>query len=195
MVLLVGVLALAAGAAVSGLPSSVPDDVVIDAPPSTTNPAGTITTSFVPPAISEPRPTTATSVEPVDSDDTDPTDGVARSSRQTRPTESPSTSTTLVPESGLRVAVVNATNAPGVAAENVATLSGLGYTDATATNAVTESTTTSVYFSDGFGAEGRRLARQIAVDEAAVQPQPRERLTLEDVEADLWLVVGADRVP
>lgn len=195
LVLLVGVLALAAGAAVAGRPTSVPNDVVIDQPPATTGQAGTIDPSTTMTTGATTSNSTTTSAAPDLSVDT-------RQPRS-RPTDATSStepaganpSTTLVPESGLRVAVANATNFPGIATEHVAILNGLGYVDATPTDATDTADATAVFFSDGFSSEALRLAQQLGLDENAVQPHPEGELTSDDVETDLWLIVGADRVP
>ncbi len=200
LVLVVGVLALAAGAAVAGRPTSVPHDVVIDQPPATTDSVETsapIATIPTPPSTTSPTTTTTTTTiaaTDVTSSDTDPSPETTNSTSPTE-TAAVSASTTLVPESGLRLAVANATRAPGIATDHAAILRGIGYVDATAIDAATDSGTTSVYFSYGFRAEARRLAQQIGLDENVVQPRPTDSLTVDAIDADLWLVVGADRVP
>jgi len=104
-----------------------------------------------------------------------------------------STSTTLQPESELLLAVVNATDAPGLASDHVAILRGLGYTQATATDGVVTSTTTAVYFADDLRVEAVRLAQQIGIDESDVRPRPSEPLTLNGVDADLAHRGGGSR--
>ena len=190
LVLLVGVLALAAGAAVAGRPVSVPNDVVIDQRPSSPSTDGTIGSRTTTMSTS-----TTTSAEPdVTVGDSGPRPQPTAGPTPTDPAE-PSSSTTLVPESGLRVAVANGTNAPGLATEYALILNGLGYLDTTATDAAEGTAAAAVYFSDGFRSEAQRLAQQIGLNENAVQALPGRPLTLDDVDADLWLVVGADRVP
>ncbi len=192
LVLLVGVLSLAAGAAVSGRPTAVPNDVLIDRPPATTEPvepSGPIAT--IPTSTSRSTTTTLAASEVTSSD---PGTETTASPSSTEPA-AVSASTTLVPESALGVAVANGTDAPGIAAEHVAILNGLGYLDATASDALTVSATTSVYFADGFRSEARRLAQQVGLDENVVQPRPTDPLTVDAIDVDLWLVVGADRVP
>lgn len=92
--------------------------------------------------------------------------------------------------------VVNGTRQPLLGAENAALLNSLGYTNTISTDAVDkDELTTDVLFSDGFRAEAETLAGVVQVDPASVAPTPDEPITVEVVDGDLWLVLGADRVP
>ena len=105
----------------------------------------------------------------------------------------PSTPTTLVPASSLRVVVANASDASGIASRTADELRGLGYTTVSATNAASVRPNTIVVFAPGFEAEAARLASQLQVPPEQINAQPAGPITINDTPGDLWVLLGLDR--
>jgi hypothetical protein len=101
----------------------------------------------------------------------------------------------LVPTGALRIVVANAGPADRLAARTAETLRTFGYVDIAVTTATTRRPTTAVLFVPGREGEARVLAAQLGVAEDAVQPRPDGQLTVNDAQGDVWVLVGADRVP
>jgi len=197
ILLAVALVSLLAAVAVAGRPSSVPNDVVVterQVPSTTTSVASTPVTPGDTSAITVPTvpPTTATTIPPQTTGpfDTD----VASTASST--TAAPTTTSTLVEPAGLRVVVVNGTSQPGLGADNAGLLNSLGYALTVPADAVDKNElTTDVLFANGFRQEAEVLATALQIDVASVAPVPDQQFTVQLVDGDLWLMLGADRVP
>jgi hypothetical protein len=168
LVVVVAVISLLAGIAVTGLPKSVPDDVV-SSEISVTTPRPTTTTTAV-------RATTTTI-----------------KAGSTPPNPSVTAATTLAPITSLRVVVANAGSATGAAGRAASELLALGYTNVSAANARTPRADTVVVFAPGFDDEAARLAAQLGLSTQQVAPRTAAPLTGNDAPADLWVLLGRDR--
>jgi hypothetical protein len=195
----VGCLGVVLGAAISGRPQGVPNDIVVTRLPeatttttSTTSPPPRrseriVTTTSAPSRILATPPIVTTTARQVATTTAVPADV---------PSATPATSppaATLAPESGLRLVVANATDAPGLAARTLAELRTMGYSDSVPTDAVTPRLDTIIVHVHGRAGEAMRLATQAGVDPAKVRPRQSEPLTSGLDDADLWLLLGADR--
>lgn len=200
----VGALGLVLGAAISGRPQGVPNDVIVTRPPA----AATTTTTSTPdppPPRSAPATTTTTTARATSTTSTTRTLRVTTTSSSTVAVTAlttvastgastvPGPTLPLAPESGLRLVVANATDEPGLAARTLAVLRTLGYSDSVPTDAVTPRTDTVIVHVDGRSGEAMRLATQLGLDPSNVRPRRSERLTVAQDDADLWLLLGADR--
>ena len=97
---------------------------------------------------------------------------------------------------GLRVVVVNGTSQPGLGADNAGLLNSLGYALTIPVDAIDKNElTTDVLFANGFRQEAEVLATALQIDVASVAPVPDQQFTVQLVDGDLWLMLGADRVP
>jgi len=196
ILLAVALFSLLAAVAVAGLPSSVPDDVVVTErqEPSTTTsvvstPAPETGTSAT--TLTTVPPTSVTTIAP---QTTAPADTDVPSTASS--TAAPTTTSTLVEPAGLRVVVVNGTSQPGLGADNAGLLNSLGYALTIPADAVDKNElTTDVLFANGFRQEAEVLATALQIDVASVAPVPDQQFTVQLVDGDLWLVLGADRVP
>lgn len=193
LVAAVGALALVLGAAIAGPPQDVPNDVIVTRLPEST----TATTTEAPRRGSSATTTSAASRTVATSSTV--TTAALRTTATTGPTvTAPPTSPTgagvaLAPESSVRLVVANATDAPGLAARTVAVLRTMGYSDAVPTDAVTSRLDTVIVHVDGRGGEASRLATQLGVEPSQVRLRQAERLTVSEDDADLWVLLGADR--
>lgn len=205
ILLAVALFSLLAAVAVAGLPSSVPDDVVVTErqEPSTTasvvsTPAPETGTSAT--TLTTVPPTSVTTIAPQTTAPAD-TDVPSTASSTAAPTTTsstaaPTTTSTLVEPAGLRVVVVNGTSQPGLGADNAGLLNSLGYALTIPADAVDKNElTTDVLFANGFRQEAEVLATALQIDVASVAPVPEQQFTVQLVDGDLWLMLGADRVP
>ena len=196
ILLAVALFSLLAAVAVAGLPSSVPDDVVVTErqEPSTTTsvvstPAPETGTSAT--TLTTVPPTSVTTIAP---QTTAPADTDVPSTASS--TAAPTTTSTLVEPAGLRVVVVNGTSQPGLGADNAGLLNSLGYALTIPADAVDKNElTTDVLFANGFRQEAEVLATALQIDVASVAPVPDQQFTVQLVDGDVWLMLGADRVP
>ncbi len=188
----VALVSLLAAFAVAGRPSTVPSDVVIGE-----RPAPTTTTTSPPrtdpsPAPSTEPPTRSPTTVP---DTSEPPETSATDVVDTEP-DPPPTSTRVVAPAGLRVVVVNGTNQPGLGASIATILNSLGYANTLPTDAINKDAPVStIYFADGFRREAELMAESVQLDPASVIPIPDQPIAVEPVAGDVWLLVGADRVP
>jgi hypothetical protein len=193
--LLVALVALVAGIAVTGLPTHVPSDVASDELRAA--PAATVT------------PTPTSSSDPIDS-------GGSLTPEPTiveRPTRSPSVSSTTRPvatstvpitttapppttaaPAQLVVVVANAGAADLLAARMANMLAPLGYTQTAATTATERRALSAVLFAPGRDREALTLAGNIGLPAAQVQPFAGAPVTVDDARGDLWLLVGNDQL-
>ena len=181
---LVGMLALVAGAAVAGLPTSVRSDIVVSdigQPPGTSEDA---TTTAQPTSTTTTPPTTLGSSTTA-STDTQATDPLDRSTTQPAVTEP-----TLVSEASVRVVVANAAGTNGLAARFAELVRGLGYVDVQRATATENRPASIVYWSPGREGEARRLAEQLGI--AAAQPVPSDAIVVGNSTGDVWALIGAD---
>ena len=167
LVVVVAVISLLAGVAVTGLPTSVPDDVV-SSEISVTSAKSTTTTTA-------PRA---------------PTTIKAGSSP---PNPSDTAATVLAPITSLRVIVASAGSAAGAAGRIAGELRTLGYTNVSATDARTARADTVVAFAPGFGGDATRLAGQLGLSMQQVAPSDAAALTV-NAPADIWVILGRDQV-
>jgi hypothetical protein len=193
--LLVALVALVAGVAVTGLPTRVPSDVASDELRAAA--AGTITStstsrsdpidsggSLPPEPTIVERPTTTPSV----SSRTQP---VATST--VLPTTTAPPPTTAAPAQ-LVVVVANAGAADLLAARMANLLAPLGYTQTVATTATDRRALSTVLYAPGRDREALALAGNIGLPTAQVQPIAGAPVTVDDARGDLWLLVGNDQL-
>jgi hypothetical protein len=217
---LTGAIAVAAGVAIAGLPTSSADTIVVDpssvtAAPTTapdetstdvattttvlaaTTTATATTTSVIPAA----EPTSDdSSTEPIGSSQTSEVADVTSTTATTTATTPPPTTpppTTTAPElpmrerSDLTVAVVNAANEVGVAGDWVERLTPLGYTQIRRGDAFA-APTSAVYAAAGLEREGARLAGDAGLPDAPVRPLILAPDMTAGGEFELILVLGID---
>lgn len=176
------VVALLAGIAVAGLPESVPSDVRASG---IRPPAVVPSTEPEPPTTSaSPPSTTAAPVATSTPGDTDASVPVDTAPENVTPVPRP--------PSEVRVVVANAAAADGLAGRVAEQVRGLGYTDVIATNAIGRRASSAVFYSPDFSLEAEALAAALGI--ATVEPQPIEQITVDAVAADLWVVLGGDRL-
>lgn len=182
---LVMALALLSGVAVAGLPEAVPDDIraaQIRPPASvpSTEPQDSSPATSSEAQMTEPPPTA-----------TAPT-STALGAASTTPPSVTATAPTPLPPSEVRVVVANAAAADGLAGRVAEQARGLGYEDVVATNAVDRRAVSVVYYSPEYEIEAEALAGALGI--AAIEPQPAEQITVDGTAADLWVVLGGDRL-
>ncbi len=196
----VALLALLAGVGVAGLPDSVPSDVVVsDINPSTSS-APEVSVTAGPPSSSTAAPVTTT--EPART-----TDAPSTTKRPTTTSSSTSSTTTeettasappetppaLVGVEALNVLVVNASGVNGLATRTAVEVRAAGYVNVLVANAAQVRPDSVVFFVPGREGEAQRLAASFGVPEQLVQPRPEGQITVDNENADLWFMLGADR--
>jgi hypothetical protein len=195
LVAIVGLIGLLLGALVAGRPQKVPNDLaslpsVIPAHSSTATTVEPTTSAASAPSVSVPVTTSA------------PPSTVASTTSPTTPLTEPPTRTTrpappsanLLPESVVRLIVANATNVDGMANQTRDDLLRLGYASAIIDDALVDRADTVIYFAAGRRPEAERLAGQLGIGPDRVQPRQPGAITVGNQDAELWLVIGADRL-
>jgi hypothetical protein len=188
----VAAIALVTGVMVTGLPDSVPSDVVrsdispprttTTLPPTTartTTTSATSTSTTTAPAKSPPPSTAAPRTAP-------PTTAPQRTAR-------PRTTTRLTPAASVRVVIANAGEADDLAARTVPVVRRLGYGNVITSTATTRQRTTGLWFRRGMGEEARALAGELGIAARLVRPRPTGRITDGRERGDVWLLIGHDR--
>lgn len=186
LLVLVAVVSLLAGIAITGIPESVPDDVISS---QIAAPASTSTTTAAARTTSTTTATTTTTTETTSTTPT--TSSTAPSAAAT--TVAVGTTTTLVAESALRVVVVNAGGPAGIATRTANDLRAGGYATVVTADALRPQPSSVVAFAPGFEAEARRLAVALGMTTSQVVPRTVEQISANDRPSDLLVLLGADR--
>ena len=202
-----GLIAIAAGIAIAGLPSDTADTTVVDPGSVTTTSTSIPVVSTVPFApASEPSDTEPEITEPSDTEpeitarDPEVTDSPLETSTvpedNVEETSAPTTTATeppLADPSELSVAVINATDVGGVAARRAELIAEVGYTQ-TSTGDATPAQTTAAYVVPGFEREAFWLINAAEVPGAAILPIEEAPEITAIGEFQLILVLGLDAV-
>lgn len=197
----VALIAVLAGVAVAGLPEPVTDEVIVSPPDSSTS--TTVASVTVGPTTSAAEPTTTASASTTSAPTS--TERLTTSSKPPNATEPRNVSTTVpatatfpsvTPSTGdfaeVRVTVANAAPVDGLAQLVVAEVRGLGFSDPVPATAARRSALSMIYYASGFEAAATRLGGGLGID--AVEPRPFAAITTDDIDADVWVVLGADRL-
>jgi hypothetical protein len=91
------------------------------------------------------------------------------------------------------VVVANATAVSGVAGDNEIILNDAGFTNTQTTDTSPPLPLTAIYFKPGFEAAAALVADALILPREIVQPYPDTTFTTFDDEADVIVLVGADR--
>lgn len=182
----VAVVGVAAGAAIAGVPTDVPNDIratdiqpapsTTAAPEPSTTPEPAVTTDPPPESSSATAPPASSTSPP----DTTPTTTTVASPPPPRPVEEVS------------VVVANGGGANGLAGDVRDDLRTRGYVEVSATNADRRFAASVVYFAPGFEQEAARLARDLGI--VTVEAAPAEPVTENDATAEVVIVLGGDRL-
>ena len=198
----VALVAVLAGVAVAGLPTSVPDDIVatdIRPPASSADVSVSSSTTLATTTTSAVASTTETVEAPETTESPDTTVPARTTTRSTTTSSTSSTTTappaptsTLLPTNAVRVVVANAGGANDLAARFAETVRRLGYVEVTAANASDRRGTSVVYWAPEREGEARRLAEQLGI--RPVEGRPGGEITLGGQDADVWVVLGGDQL-
>jgi len=189
-----GLMAIAAGGALAGLPSESADTPIVD-PDAVTTTSTTIpvvTAAPIPPA---PAPIVATSDtaselnEPATSPTATISDAVTPASAPIATAQA--AEVPIVERSAISLAVINATDVVGIASDRAASLELLGYTQASTGDTIPTQTTT-VYAASGFEREAARLLEDIEIGGTAILPIQLAPEITATGEFQLMLVLGLD---
>jgi hypothetical protein len=208
---LAAVLAIAAGVAIAGLPSTPPgaDVRVLEVPTVETRPSETFAPLDIEPTVTTTTtiPTTpiASTTTAVTSTSTTTTDAPASTTTtSTTPTSTTTTEPTdtsgVFVETGdilrsrdeLNVATANASAQAGVATAHAELLQGEGYAGVSPVDSE-PSATSAVYYEPGFELEAARLATDLGWDPIGLAPMADLPTLLTDQTFQLVALVGLDR--
>jgi hypothetical protein len=92
----------------------------------------------------------------------------------------------------IRGVVADAGAGAGPGSAVAADLRRLGYLDVVATDASVRRATSVVYHAPGLDRAGEEIAAALGVP--AVEPRPSERIVVSDAPADVWILLGDDRL-
>jgi hypothetical protein len=197
---LAAVLAIAAGVAIAGLPSTPPgaDVRVLAVPTIDTRPTVTLAPIDVEPISTTTVPPTSTSAAPASTSTTTTDAVVQRSTTTTTPTST--TTTTSIPDTvdalrardELNVATANASASGGVATSHAEILRARGYTTVNPVDSE-PSPNSAVYYEPGFELEASRLATDLGWDPIGLAPMSELPTLLTDQTFELVALVGLDR--
>lgn len=184
-----GVLAIAAGVAIAGLPSDPPgSQIVITELPTTT----TTTLVIVPDTVS-PLPTTA----PTSSLGVSTTTTVAAPADSTTPTttttEPPPDSRPLVDRAELFVGTANAAGISGIASSTADALRAIGYANVQPLDAQNPASDSVVYHAPDFAAEATRLAADLGWPISQIAPIEGLPPLTGSAAFDLVALIGVDQ--
>lgn len=178
---IVAVLAIGAGLAIAGLPSSETVDGTI------TVPSSTEVTTTLPPATTEPAPAPETT-EPVETTEP-PVEITTTTTSSTVPDDLPA-------REDVAVVVANGADVGGLATRTANDLRDLGYEDVTPTDGEESTDETVVYFDDGFEGAAERMVADLGIEPGlgAIQPIIVAPPISDDVDPiDLLVYLGQDR--
>lgn len=96
-------------------------------------------------------------------------DAAAATTTSAAPT---TTAAPSVPPASVKVVVANGSGTSGLARTVATTLSGVGYTSSSATDAVGQQSATTVYFAQGYEANAQAIGSQLGLDASRVQSLP-----------------------
>ncbi|MEZ5224274.1 MAG: LytR C-terminal domain-containing protein [Ilumatobacteraceae bacterium] len=204
------------GIAVAGLPDDAPDVVVpaaasvTSAAPDATDvveePATPATTTSLVASLPVAPTTTGDEAGPTTTDDADPTttadeatlDTVTVTSDPTGSTDS-TTAPALPPltvrdRADVRLVLANGDGRYNLVGRNVDRLRPLGYVDIDQTDLANYVDRTVIYFRDGFEVEAYRLADDLAVPDALVEPLGLVPVTNDDGAGDVIALLGPDAI-
>jgi hypothetical protein len=184
--IIVGLLSIAAGVAIAGIPDNVSVDATIVVISTTEAPEESV------PATTESASTTVVETTVVET--TDPT--TTSSTSPTSTVEAPSTTVepTLPDRADIIAVTANGSGQSGVAAANAARLEAVGYTDVRPRDGTTVVDLTVVYYADGFEEAAVRMAADLDLLPEFVGPlaEAPEVLSL-PADAQLVAYIGLDR--
>jgi hypothetical protein len=198
LVAIVGLIGLLLGALVAGRPRSVSNDLVLS--PSVITARATTTITVDRATTTSAASATSTSAAVTTSA---PRSTISAATSPTTPPTEPTTTTTTrpappsanpLPESVVRLIVANATNVDGVANQTRDDVLRLGYASAIIDDALIDRADTVVYYAAGRRPEADHLAGQLGLGPDRVQPRQPGAITVGNQDAELWLVIGADRL-
>ena len=199
---LAAVLAIAAGVAIAGLPSTPPgaDVRVLEVPAVETRPIETLAPlNIEPTATTTTAPRASTTTTATSSSTTTPDAPAATTTTTSTTTAPPSadgnfleTGDTLRPRPELSVATANASAQAGVATAHAEELQGLGYTDVSPVDSE-PSATSAVYYEPGFELEAARLATDLGWDPIGLAPMAQLPTLQTEQTFQLVALVGLDR--
>lgn len=194
-----GVIAVAAGVAIAGLPSDPADTIVVDPGSVTTTVTSipVVTTGSPAPAtdpvetdpVTTPAPTSTTST-------TTATTSIAPTTSPTATTSEATTTTSEPPlraPSSISIAVVNATNVGGVAGDLADALEPLGYSQINTADSL-PAEETAVYAAEGYEREAQQLLVDAELDDAPILPIDEAPEITANGDFQLILVLGLDAV-
>jgi hypothetical protein len=178
------VVAVGAGVAIAGLPSSVENDLVIaDVPATSSTVAAT-----VPPTDATSATTTTTVASTTTTTVVEPPEPTTPVTTEPEPEEPD----VLVERGELVLGVANGANVAGLAGDTAAQLVASGYVSVSAVNTALVDTST-VYFAPGLEGEAARLAADLGIDPAAIAPIEAARPIVPETLVQLLVVLGRDR--
>ncbi len=149
-------------------------------PPSTT-PATT------PPVTTPPATTTAPTTPPA-------TTAPATTAPTTTPTTTAAATNVLLDRAQVRLVIANGDGRYNLVGRNVDRLTPLGYTTIDQTDAPRTVERTVLYIRPGFDDEAVRLAADLLVPGALIEPLPDQPVTINDQLGDIIVVLGPDAV-
>lgn len=114
----------------------------------------------------------------------------------TAPPTTPTTAVTsdLLDRSVVRLVLANGDGRYNLVGRNVDRLTPLGYTEIDQTDASTYVDRTVLYFRPGFDDEAARLAADLLVPDALLEPLPDQPVTTSDDNGDIVVILGPDAV-
>ena len=203
---------LAIGTLIAGIPSSGGDITVAEgvsgslvpgvtaAPSGSTYPPLTVTPTTYR-GVPETDPGTTTSTVLVAPDTTVAATTTVAVTTTTAPPETtpPTTPTTavtgdLLDRSVVRLVLANGDGRYNLVGRNVDRLTPLGYTEIDQTDASNYVDRTVLYFRPGFDDEAARLAADLLVPDALLEPLPDQPVTDSDANGDIVVILGPDAV-
>ncbi len=153
-------------------------------PPSTT-PATT------PPVTTPPATTTAPTTPPAT---TTPATTAPATTPTTAPTTTAAAANVLLDRALVRLVIANGDGRYNLVGRNVDRLTPLGYTTIDQTDAPRDVARTVLYIRPGFDDEAVRLAADLLVPGALIEPLPGLPVTINDELGDIIVVLGPDAV-
>ncbi|MFN8023876.1 MAG: LytR C-terminal domain-containing protein [Acidimicrobiales bacterium] len=205
-----GAIGLAIGTWIAGIPSSSADITVADgvsgslvpgitaAPSGSTYPPITVTptTYRTAPTTEPPADSTTTTTTPPDTTVAPTTvpETVPETVPPTVAPTTPATTSELLDRSAVRLVLANGDGRYNLVGRNVDRLEPLGYTQIDQTDAPTYVDRTILYYRPGFDDEATRLAADLLVPGALLEPLPDQPVTINDEKGDIIVVLGPDAV-
>lgn len=165
-------------------------------PPITVTPTTEPVRNPVPPAGSDTTTTVGTTVPPAATvvETTVPTTTPTPTTTPPPPTTTAPVDADLLDRSQVRLVLANGDGRYNLVGRNVDRLTPLGYTTIDQTDAPRSFDRTVLYVRPGFEDEAARLAADLLVPGALIEPLPAEPVTINDDLGDIIVVLGPDAV-